>query len=245
MATQTRFKGLEGETLSQLTIKQNDMIQVRHEVGTANDSDKGLPFSVLQSIPIAVCISAASETNKTATIDNFADFELQNGREVIVYMANANTATDPTLTINGVGFAAMESGVWQAGTFIKCKYVSINVSGSQITRWLVDAGAYNTTTQLNGALAEVNHDLNYRVSVFKITANYDPTNLDSLREVILSNINLASGYTRTCIFEITNLGNQMSAVWVSVVSSAYFSCIVNSYYFTNAFLRYSGGSWIN
>lgn len=148
MATQTRFKGLEGETLSQLTIKQNDMIQVRHEVGTANDSDKGLPFSVLQSIPIAVCISAASETNKTATIDNFADFELQNGREVIVYMANANTATDPTLTINGVGFAAMESGVWQAGTFIKCKYVSINVSGSQITRWLVDAGAYNTTTQL-------------------------------------------------------------------------------------------------
>lgn len=153
MATQTRFKGLEGETLSQLTIKQNDMIQVRHEVGTANDSDKGLPFSVLQSIPIAVCISAASETNKTATIDNFADFELQNGREVIVYMANANTATEPTLTINGVGFAAMESGVWQAGTFIKCKYVSINVSGSQITRWLVDAGAYNTTIQLNGALA--------------------------------------------------------------------------------------------
>lgn len=153
MPIQTRFKGLEGETLSQLTIKQNDMIQVRHEVGTANDSDKGLPFSVLQSIPIAVCISAASETNKTATVDNFEDFEIQNGREVIVYMANANTATNPTLTINGVGFAAMESGIWQAGSFIKCKYVSINVSGSQITRWLVDAGAYNTTTQLNGALA--------------------------------------------------------------------------------------------
>lgn len=49
---------------------------------------------------IAECTTAAATANKTATVTNFADFELIPGLDILVYFKAENTANNITLSIN-------------------------------------------------------------------------------------------------------------------------------------------------
>ena len=152
-----RFQGeTTAEKLTQNTVYDEDQIQIRTQIGTDNDSDKGVSKSILQSSPVAVCTSGAGTAAKSASISNFPDFTLTNGREVVVYFSNGNTASNPTLNVNNTGSIPLEGAYWNAGSFVKCKYVDITVSGNRIQKWLCDIGAYNSLQQLNVALTELN-----------------------------------------------------------------------------------------
>jgi len=155
--TTTRFKGEnDSDILSLGGVKSRDMIQTRHDVGTVSDSDKGIPFEVIQARPVAVCASAASAGTKTATLtDSFPDFTLKNGREIIVYMANENTAAEPSLLVTGTEAIPLECNSWTAGTYLRCKYVDFSLNGTRVRKWLVDTGYTNVTNQLNGALTNL------------------------------------------------------------------------------------------
>lgn len=144
----------ESERLTMATVKDEDQLTTRHNPGTLDDVDLGLSKAILQSEPVCVCTSAAQTIAKTASLssESFPDFKLINGRKVIVYMANANTASSPTLNVANTGAIPLEGDYWEAGTFLYLQYVDITVSGSRIQRWLVDQGAKNTKSQLNGAL---------------------------------------------------------------------------------------------
>lgn len=135
----TRFKGsTSSEQLDITNVKQNDMIQARHDIGGSGDSDKGIPFGLFQAMPVGSCSTSASTVAKVATIDSnnsFGGFTLVNGRMISIKFTNANTATDPTLNVNSTGALPIKldnqassvhigSGCWSAGAWIQFKYVS-------------------------------------------------------------------------------------------------------------------------
>ena len=144
-----RFQGGESsEILSQSSVKNEDMFQCRHEVGTVNDSDKAVPLSVIQSCPVATCETAGGTAAKVGVVNNFSDFTLLNGREVLVYFASGNTADNPTFNLNNTGAfplalenqlstVSIGSGCWGDGVFLHLKYVDITVSNTRIQKWLI------------------------------------------------------------------------------------------------------------
>lgn len=141
MANTTRFKGgYDSEVLSIEDIKSRDMIQSRHDVRLESDADKGIPFELVQATPVCVCTSAAGTTTKTAAMqESFADFTLINGRQIICYMVNGNTASNPMLNVAGTGAIPLEKAQWSAGSFLRLKYVDITLHGNRIQRWLVES----------------------------------------------------------------------------------------------------------
>lgn len=143
----------DSERLTLSTIKDSDQLTTRHNPGILDDVDLGTAKKILQATPVFACTSAAATAAKTAFLqDSFPDFELVNGRTIIVYMANANTAANPTLNVQYTDAIPLDGDYWQAGTFIKCQYVDITVNGNRIRRWVMDQGANNVKAQLNGAL---------------------------------------------------------------------------------------------
>ena len=52
------------------------------------------------TLPYGVCSEAASTVAKTVSVDNFS---LETGAIVLVKFTNANSATSPTLNVNGTG----------------------------------------------------------------------------------------------------------------------------------------------
>lgn len=144
-----RFQGGESsEILNQSSVKNEDMIQCRHEVGTVNDSDKAIPLSVIQSCPVATCETAGGTAAKVGVVNNFSDFTLLNGREVLVYFASGNTADNPTFNLNNTGAfplalenqlstVSIGSGCWGDGVFLHLKYVDITVSNTRIQKWII------------------------------------------------------------------------------------------------------------
>lgn len=144
-----RFQGGESsEILSQNSVKNEDMFQCRHEVGTVNDSDKAVPLSVIQSCPVATCETAGGTAAKVGVVNNFSDFTLLNGREVLVYFASGNTADNPTFNLNNTGAfplalenqlptVSIGSGCWGGGVFLHLKYVDITVSNTRIQKWII------------------------------------------------------------------------------------------------------------
>ena len=144
-----RFQGGESsEILNQSSVKNEDMFQCRHEVGTVNDSDKAVPLSVIQSCPVATCETAGGTAAKVGVVNNFSDFTLLNGREVLVYFASGNTADNPTFNLNNTGAfplalenqlstVSIGSGCWGDGVFLHLKYVDITVSNTRIQKWLI------------------------------------------------------------------------------------------------------------
>lgn len=148
-----RFPSAE-KKLEQSELRGDTLLPCRYKAGTSDDADKSITFSLMQSSPVASCTSSAESTTKVATIDNFPDFELVNGREVVVYFVNGNSAENPSMNINGTGAIAMDGAYWNAESFMKLKYVDITISGTRIQRWLVDMGAYNSDNKLNSAIAD-------------------------------------------------------------------------------------------
>lgn len=144
-----RFQGGESsEILNQSSVKNEDMIQCRHEVGTVNDSDKAIPLSVIQSCPVATCETAGGTAAKVGVVNNFSDFTLLNGREVLVYFTSGNTVDNPTFNLNNTGAfplalenqlstVSIGSGCWGDGVFLHLKYVDITVSNTRIQKWII------------------------------------------------------------------------------------------------------------
>lgn len=144
-----RFQGGESsEILGQNTVKNEDMFQCRHEVGTVNDSDKAVPLSVIQSCPVATCETAGGTAAKVGIVNNFSDFTLLNGREVLVYFASGNTVDNPTFNLNNTGAfplalenqlstVSIGSGCWGDGVFLHLKYVDVTVSNTRIQKWII------------------------------------------------------------------------------------------------------------
>ncbi|MCQ2052951.1 MAG: hypothetical protein MJZ03_03350 [archaeon] len=166
------------DALSQAEMYGNTYIICRHRAGTLDDADKSIPLDLIHSSPVAVCSSSASATNKIATVDNYPDYSLVNGKEVVVYMQNGNSATNPTMNINNTGAIQMDFSDWSAGTFIKLKYIDITVGGQRIQKYLVDVGAYNNKqsvdSQINNALA--NYTKEYELITLNGNANYTLNN---------------------------------------------------------------------
>lgn len=56
------------------------------------------------SLPYGVCATAADTAAKTVTVDNFA---LETGAMIVVKFTNTNSASEPTLNVNGTGAKPM------------------------------------------------------------------------------------------------------------------------------------------
>ena len=189
-----RFQGGESsEILNQSSVKNEDMIQCRHEVGTVNDSDKAIPLSVIQSCPVATCETAGGTAAKVGIVNNFSDFTLLNGREVLVYFASGNTADNPTFNLNNTGAfplalenqlstVSIGSGCWGDGVFLHLKYVDITVSNTRIQKWIICGhriasqsstqttyadGQGRTSTVASGNMQSVTSNAVYKASVVK------------------------------------------------------------------------------
>lgn len=164
----------ESERLSMSTVKDEDQLTTRHNPGTLDDVDLGLSKAILQSDPVVVCTSAAQTIAKTASLagQSFPDFKLLNGRKVIVYMQNANTAENPTLNVANTGAIPLDGDYWDAGTFLHLQYVDITVNGTRIQRWIVQQGANNVKSQLNGALANYYPVIIGYCTVLGLAGNY-------------------------------------------------------------------------
>lgn len=146
----TRFKAdpQNNEVLDASTLLDDDKFQCRHSFNTSDDSDKGVSKGVLQSSPVAVCSTSAGTVNKIATIDNFPDFKLYSGREVVCYFENGNDASAPKFNLNGTGAYTLElenqassvtigKGCWGAGVWLHLKFVDITVNGNRIQKWII------------------------------------------------------------------------------------------------------------
>ena len=141
----TRFKGgSASERLALDTLSDADMLQTRHKPGTNEDADYGVSKAVLQSIPVAVCTTAAGTAAKTASLTGSCpDFTLLSGREVLVYFSNWNSAASPTLNFAGTGAIPIASlygktvQIWRPNSWLHLKYVDITISGTRYQKWLI------------------------------------------------------------------------------------------------------------
>lgn len=128
-------------------IDSNTYITSRYKEGTEQDSDKAIPFKYFQSSPVAICSSTADAVSKIAQVENFPDFALENGREVVVYFENGNIAENPFLNVNNTGSypIAMETitdatGIkCESGTFYRMTYCDVTSNGVRIRKWIAGA----------------------------------------------------------------------------------------------------------
>lgn len=144
-----RFQGEDAsEQIGQSSVHAGDMFQVRTQIGTIYDADKGMSFAELKGGFVATCTTAGATVAKVASIANYPDFQLKNGMEVLCYFANANAATSPTFNLDSTGAypLALENqasgvnigeGCWGAGVFLHLRYVDLTVSGTRIQKWII------------------------------------------------------------------------------------------------------------
>ena len=137
-------------------IPSASQIPFRKGEGTANDTDANMDVANIFTHPTAICTTASGTAAKVATIQVLPDFILKNNIEIDVYFANKNTASSPTLNINGTGAFPLECGCWQAKSFVRVKYVDITVNGTRIQKFLVDLRSNTSFLRLNEVLADAN-----------------------------------------------------------------------------------------
>lgn len=197
-----RYQGEDAsEQIEQSSVHAGDMFQVRTQIGTIYDADKGMSFAELKGGFVATCTTAGATVAKVASIANYPDFQLKNGMEVLCYFTNANAATSPTFNLAGTGAypLALENqasgvnigeGCWGAGVFLHLRYVDLTVSGTRIQKWIIlghNVASQNTSSSsgytiysdgrtVYGDIYEYNSELlftNYSTTV--ITETYTPT----------------------------------------------------------------------
>lgn len=128
--------GVSSELISLTNVKDTDPLAMYHDPNGPGDRDVGLPLCIAQSTPVANCETAAATVAKAATLSNlsFNTFTLKNGREVVVFFTNKNTATNPTFNLNNTGAFPLRllnqassvnigSGCWGDGVWLHLKYV--------------------------------------------------------------------------------------------------------------------------
>lgn len=150
MAETLRRLASLGNALSQNEIESKTVFPCRFKEGTSEDADKSIEFDVLQSSPIAKCETQADIQSKAATVSNFPDFTLVNGREVVVWFAYQNAVANPTLNINNTGDVEIVVDglndeleipveLWKAESFVRFKYVSVTIGTTTISKWILGA----------------------------------------------------------------------------------------------------------
>lgn len=138
---------LTSEQLTQNNTHMRDYLAARCNPGTVDDKDNGLPVSIALSSVIAKCETSGATAAKVATVENFADFELQPGMEITVYFANKNTASNPTLNVASTGAlpitvagqqagVSLGSGCFESG-FYDFKYIDLTVNGTRFQQWMI------------------------------------------------------------------------------------------------------------
>lgn len=125
------------------------------EVGGGDDSAIEAEIAAInkRGIYYGECSSAADAVAKTVTLDNGADFTLTKGVAITVKFTNVNSASSPTLDVNGTGAKDImlhgttrvgtnkDVNAWQAGAI--CLFIYDG------TNW-VRSWWYNTTYSLPG-----------------------------------------------------------------------------------------------
>lgn len=102
--------------------------------------------------PYGVCSTAAATAAKTVTLDYSGTLSLFTGLTVRVKFSNSNTASSPTLNVNGTGAKAIKSyGTTAATTWIAGQVIEFVYDG---TNWLFDGiDAYTKGQSLSAATA--------------------------------------------------------------------------------------------
>lgn len=113
----------------------------------------------LSQHPFGTCSTAAATAAKTVTIDFSGTLTLFAGLTVYIKFTNSNTATNPTLNVNGTGAVAImsrgtrpaASGAWDSGSVVILTYDGTywQISGSsQSSPFYVGTTAPSDTTKL-------------------------------------------------------------------------------------------------
>ena len=121
---------------------ENDFLAIDSGSETTKISAKDLTGGAIKNrIWYGTCSTSYSVTAKTVSCENF---ELKTGETIAVKFTNKNTATAPTLNVNGTGAIAIKTrtgatasslaGLWQAGSIALFTYDGTN--------WILD----NATT---------------------------------------------------------------------------------------------------
>lgn len=102
--------------------------------------------------PYGVCSTAAATKAKTVTVDYSGTLSLFAGLCVRIKFSNSNTASAPTLNVNGTGAKAIKAyGTTAAGTWAAGQIISFVYDG---TNWLYDGiEAYTQAQTLSPATA--------------------------------------------------------------------------------------------
>lgn len=101
-------------------------------------------YDDLSDIPYATCATAAGTTAKVATCSG--NFTLKTGSVIYVKFSNSNSASSPTLNVNGTGAksikqygtTALPTYMWQEGSVVLFEYDGTN--------WIMVGGTTATTT---------------------------------------------------------------------------------------------------
>lgn len=136
------------------TADANKNVLSATKLTTARDID-GVSFDGSKNIHrYGECSTAAGTAAKTVTLSDSMSFTLAAGASVFVKFANANSASNPTLAVNGTtAKAIMRYGTTAAGTTAKTSWYSGTVvhlvyDGTywQIAGWLNDDSTYSNAS---------------------------------------------------------------------------------------------------
>ena len=154
-ATAGNFAGLDANGNLTDSGKNEGSLSVLEatKLTTARNID-GVSFDGSAKIHhFGTCSTAGATAAKTVTLDDSMSFTLEKGACVLVKFTNSNTASNPTLAVNGTtaksiyrygstapGTTAKTS--WQNGSVVRLVY---DGSAWQIVGWLNDDTTYNNT----------------------------------------------------------------------------------------------------
>ena len=133
----TRLDTLQTNALRKTaqTLSAAEKTQARTNIGAADaDTLSTVNTKVINTTGFATCSTAAGTAAKTATVAGFA---LVTGASVKIKFANTNTATSPSLNVNGTGAKAIKmygttaagtnpSTSWNAGEVVELVYDGTN-----------------------------------------------------------------------------------------------------------------------
>ena len=149
------------------------------DINAANLLDIGNAVEIAEH-PYGECSTAASTVAKTVTLNINGTLTLFDGLRVCVYFQNANTASQPTLNVNGTGafpissYGAAWATTWQAGQVIEFVYHKLGLNAGYWMFAGIDAFAKPETLS------------NTTKNNFNAAFGTTPTNPDSALQMLLT-----------------------------------------------------------
>lgn len=173
--------------------------------------------------PYGVCSTAAATAAKTVTVDFSGTLTLFTGLTVRVKFTNANTAANPTLSVNGTTAAPLavfgETGItslWAAGAVVYCTYDGTN--------WLASTSRVVTLTSQeyqNLSAAAQNADIVYVITDdYSGTTVYTKAQVDALLALKQDQLTVNGNDISTTVDSTPTTGNTTHLVSSDGVKSA-------------------------